>query len=939
MKNYKNTLNLPKTDFSMHGNLSDKEPDILSRWINKNLYKIIRKKKSGNKLFILHDGPPYANGEIHIGHAINKILKDFIIKSKGLNGFDSPYIPGWDCYGLPIEHKMEKIFGVPGKDVSTIKFRKMCEKYVNKQVEIQKKDFIRMGIFADWEHPYLTMNNEVESDVIRVLGKIIKNGYFIHDVKPVYWCVDCKSSLAEAEVEYTNIVSTSIDVKFSSVNHEKIFNIFGIRSKYSHVYMVIWTTTPWTIPMNRAIAVNPKFTYQLIKVNNSQFLILEKSLAKSSLIRMKFSQFKVISECYGYKLEFLKFYHPFMNLSVPVILSEHVTKDTGTGIVHIAPDHGIEDFLISKKYKIDVVNSVNEDGRYKFNVIDELKNVSVLKSSKLIINLMNRRKAVLSINKISHSCPFCWRHKKQLIFRSTSQWFISMNRKNLRSTVINEIDKVSWIPKYGKNKIRSMIINRPDWCISRQRSWGIPIPIFFHKRTKKLHPKTLEIIEKIAKLSEKFGSKIWWKLDKFELIGHDIKYYKKSSDILDVWFDSGSSHYSLLRRNNKLSKHNIDMYLEGSDQHRGWFMSSIVISVAINGVAPYKEVLTHGFVLNKKEEKMSKSKKNFITPAEIFEKFGADILRIWVSSIDYKNEIVFSKESLEYPIECYRKIRNTVRFLLSNLYDFDPNYHLIKRNNMVEIDKWIIAETKIFQKKIIYFYEKYNFYKVLQCLVHFCSIKLGSLYLDIIKNRQYTLNSNNIARRSCQTAMFHILESLVRCISPILSFTSDEIWRKLPGERNEFVFTEEYYKKLFSLDEKDKFNKKFWNLLLEIKIEVNKSLEKAKTKKIINSTLEATVILFLNKKIRLLIETVIKEIHFFFLTSKVLLFDIDLSSSDLESSRISGIKIFIKKTEGKKCPRCWQYLENLIKSKNTEGYICDRCIENTEKNGETRRFF
>ncbi|MEM8250688.1 isoleucine--tRNA ligase, partial [Morganella morganii] len=775
MSDYKNTLNLPETGFPMRGDLAKREPDMLKRWYKEGLYQAIRKAKTGKKTFILHDGPPYANGSIHIGHSVNKILKDIIIKSKGMAGFDSPYIPGWDCHGLPIEHKVEQVIGKPGDKVTPAEFRAACREYAKEQIEGQKEDFIRLGVLGDWDHPYLTMDFKTEAHIIRALAKVIANGHLVKGAKPVHWCTSCASSLAEAEVEYYDKTSPSIDVRFTAADADAVYSKFGVKNDGLPVSLVIWTTTPWTLPANRAISLNPEFDYQLVRVNDER-LILAADLVESVMKRAGITNWTVEAGCKGSDLELLRFNHPFMGFDVPAILGDHVTLDAGTGAVHTAPGHGPDDYVIGQKYGLETANPVGPNGCYVSGTYPSLDGVFVLKANDIILELLKEKGALLHSENISHSYPCCWRHKTPVIFRATPQWFIGMDVNGLRPQSLNEIKGVKWIPGWGEARITAMVENRPDWCISRQRTWGTPMSLFVHKETQELHPRTLELMEAVAKRVEEHGIQAWWDLDPRDLLGDDADIYEKVPDTLDVWFDSGSTHFAVVDARPEFHGNSADMYLEGSDQHRGWFMSSLMLSTAMKGKAPYREVLTHGFTVDGQGRKMSKSLGNTISPQDVMNKLGADILRLWVASTDYSGEIAVSDEILKRSADSYRRIRNTARFLLANLNGFNPETDMVKPEEMIVADRWAVGRALAAQADILKSYEAYDFHEVVQRLMQFCSVEMGSFYLDIIKDRQYTAKSDGLARRSCQTALFHIAEALVRWMAPIMSFTADEIW-------------------------------------------------------------------------------------------------------------------------------------------------------------------
>ncbi|UDG79334.1 Isoleucine--tRNA ligase [Candidatus Ecksteinia adelgidicola] len=940
MSDYKHTLNLPDTKFPMRANLIKYEPIILKRWYQQDLYGTIRTVKKGKKMFILHDGPPYANGDIHIGHSVNKILKDIIIKSKGLAGFDSPYIPGWDCHGLPIELKVEQLYGKPGKNLSALEFRKKCREYAYKQVLGQKKDFIRLGVFGDWNHPYLTMDFKTEANIIRTLGKIINNGHLLKGIKPVHWCIDCRSSLADAEIEYYNKISLSIDVAFHAVNTVLVASKFGIYSFINSISIIIWSTTPWTLPDNRAISLNPDFTYQLLQAH-TQYFILATDLVESVMKRIGVDKWIILGSCKGTDLESLRFYHPFMDFDVPIILSDHVMLDVGTGAVHTAGGHGQDDFIISQKYDLEISNLLGPDGCYLIGTHPLLDRKCIFEANDLILHLLRKSNVLLSVKNIEHSYPCCWRHKTPIIFRVTLQWFISMDLKGLRQEVLENVKDVRWIPDWSKERNNFMITNRPDWCISRQRTWGVPMSLFIHKDTKQIHPHSVELIEKVAKYVEKDGIQAWWDLNITNFLGEDAINYIKISDTLDVWFDAGSTHISVMNVRPEFYEKSADMYLEGSDQHRGWFMSSLIISSAIKNKAPYKEVITHGFTVDSQGRKMSKSIGNTINPQQVIQKFGSDILRLWVASTDYSCDITISDEILKSTTHVYRRIRNTVRFLLANLKGFDPSADCINIENMLILDRWAIGCALTSQECIIQAYANYNFHEVVKCLMKFCSIEMGSFYLDIIKDRQYTTKKNGVARRSCQTALFYIIEALVRWISPIISFTADEIWSFLPGNRSTYVFTEEWYGNLSKLPNNEKMNNNFWNQLLKIRNEVNKSLEKARIEKRFGNSLEVSVILYVDTQLFNILKSLENELKFVLLTSSAHVKSLESAPKNIQvTESVKTLKIVLDAATGKKCPRCWHYVEDTKWFGEHQKYkeLCRRCITNIFGDGEKRRY-
>ncbi|RNW13386.1 isoleucine--tRNA ligase [Serratia nematodiphila] len=937
MSDYKNTLNLPETGFPMRGDLAKREPGMLQRWYEQDLYGIIRTAKKGKKTFILHDGPPYANGSIHIGHSVNKILKDIIIKSKGMAGFDSPYVPGWDCHGLPIELKVEQLYGKPGEKLTAAEFRQKCREYAAEQVEGQKKDFIRLGVLGDWDRPYLTMDFKTEANIIRALGKIISNGHLLKGAKPVHWCTDCGSSLAEAEVEYYDKTSPSIDVSFHAADAAAVAAKFGVSHFNGTISLVIWTTTPWTLPANRAISLHPDFTYQLVQVDG-QCLILAAELVESVMKRAGITEWTVLGSCKGADLELLRFKHPFMDFDVPAILGEHVTLDAGTGAVHTAPGHGPDDFVIGQKYGLEVANPVGPNGCYLTGTYPLLDGKFVFKANDLIVDLLREKGALLHVEKFLHSYPCCWRHKTPIIFRATPQWFVSMDQKGLRQQSLEEIKGVQWIPDWGQARIEMMVANRPDWCISRQRTWGVPMSLFVHKETEQLHPHTVELMEEVAKRVEQDGIQAWWDLDAADILGAEAADYVKVPDTLDVWFDSGSTHASVVDVRPEFQGHSADMYLEGSDQHRGWFMSSLMISTAMKGKAPYKEVLTHGFTVDGQGRKMSKSIGNTVSPQDVMNKLGGDILRLWVASTDYTGEIAVSDEILKRSADSYRRIRNTARFLLANLNGFEPSTDCVAPEDMVVLDRWAVGRALAAQQDIEQAYANYDFHEVVQRLMQFCSVEMGSFYLDIIKDRQYTAKSDSVARRSCQTALYHIVEALVRWMAPIMSFTADEIWGFMPGKRAQYVFTEEWYDGLFGLAEGEPMNDAFWAELLKVRGEVNKVLEQARADKRLGGSLEAAVTLYADSELAARLNSLQDELRFVLLTSAASVAPLADAPADAQASELlKGLKIAFSTAPGEKCPRCWHYTTDIgLVAEHAD--ICGRCVSNVAGDGEKRNF-
>ncbi|EPE2650455.1 isoleucine--tRNA ligase [Vibrio fluvialis] len=947
MSEYKDTLNLPETGFPMRGDLAKREPEMLERWYKEDLYGAIREAKKGKKSFVLHDGPPYANGDIHIGHALNKILKDIIIKSKTLSGFDAPYIPGWDCHGLPIELMVEKKVGKPGQKVTAAEFREKCREYAAGQVEGQKEGFKRLGILGEWDKPYRTMDFSTEANIIRALGKIADNGHLLKGFKPVHWCTDCGSALAEAEVEYKDKVSPSIDVRFKTADEAALLSKFTLTEGHEgkgDVSIVIWTTTPWTLPANRAVCLRDDLEYVLIQIEGEQpeRIIVASELAKSVMDRAGVEHFHFLGFAKGADLELSQFNHPFYNFTVPAILGDHVTTDSGTGVVHTAPGHGQEDFAVGQKYGLEVANPVGSNGVYLPDT-ELFAGQHVFKANDAVIEVLKEHGALLHHHAYEHSYPHCWRHKTPIIFRATPQWFVSMDQAGLRENALSAIKGVKWMPDWGQSRIEGMVEGRPEWCISRQRTWGVPIALFVHKETAELHPKTPELIEQVAQLVEQKGIQAWWDVDTAELLGADAEQYEKVLDTLDVWFDSGVTHYAVVDNREEFHGAEADMYLEGSDQHRGWFQSSLISSIAMKGKAPYKEVLTHGFVVDGQGRKMSKSIGNVVAPKDVTNKLGADILRLWVASTDYTGEVAVSDEILKRSADSYRRIRNTARFFLANLNGFNPATDIIAADEMVALDRWAVARAMAAQQEIVKAYAEYNTHAVVQRLMHFCSVEMGSFYLDVIKDRQYTAKLGGNAQRSCQTALYYIVEALVRWMAPIMSFTADEIWNEMPtnqanGEaRGKFVFADEWYEGLFGLAEGEELNNEFWTDIQKVRGAVNKLLENARNEKTIGGSLQAEVTLFASDELAAKINKLEDELRFVLLTSKANVKPLAEKSDAAQATDIDGLFVQVNKTEAEKCDRCWHYTPDVGTIKGHET-ICGRCVSNVDGEGEVRKF-
>jgi isoleucyl-tRNA synthetase len=938
---YKKTLNLPNTAFPMKGNLAQREPERLKKWNEADLYNKIRQEFAGRPKFVLHDGPPYANGEIHIGHAVNKVLKDIIVKSKSLSGFDAPYVPGWDCHGLPIELQVEKKIGKAGVKVSPAVFRKACREYAGKQVNIQKEAFIRLGILGDWEHPYLTMDFAFEADIVRSLGKISQNGHIAKGAKPVHWCTDCGSALAEAEVEYEDKHSPAVDVRFQVVDEA------GFLNQCHHVpehegagplSVVIWTTTPWTLPANQGVALNPDLEYAVVqceKDGKKERLVVAEALLKDAMLRYDIENYHVIAYCKGAALEHQLLQHPFYGRQVPVILGDHVTTEAGTGAVHTAPGHGQDDYVVGLKYGLPVDNPVGNDGVFLPNT-ELFAGEHVFNANAHVLEVLEQKGKLLHHVAILHSYPHCWRHKTPIIFRATPQWFISMDKNKLREQALDEVMRVAWIPEWGQARIESMMEGRPDWCISRQRTWGVPITFFVHKETGELHPRTAELIEQVAQHIEQQGIEAWFELDAAELLGDETEHYEKMTDTLDVWFDSGVTHACVLDKREQLA-FPADLYLEGSDQHRGWFQSSLLTSVAMKGVAPYKAVLTHGFTVDADGKKMSKSKGNVVAPQSVMKDLGADVLRLWVAATDYRGEMTVSDEILRRTSDGYRRLRNTARFLLSNLDDFDPAQHLVDSNDLLALDRWVVDRAFALQEEVKTAYETYQFQHIYQKVHHFCVIDLGGFYLDIIKDRQYTAKADSLARRSAQTAMYHVLEALTRWLAPITSYTADEIWQYLPGERSESVFLETWYQGLVKLDDDSVLNREFWQKMMDVRAAVGKELEKNRAKGDIGSSLNAEIELYCNAEFFDVLNQLSSELHFIFITSNAsVMFEHDAPEEAIQTE-IDGVKLKVVVSEHEKCVRCWHQRPD-VGQQAEHPELCGRCVENVVGDGEHRQY-
>ena len=931
MSDYKNTLNLPKTEFPMKGNLPNKEPLIQEKWEKENLYSQLLDSNKDREKYILHDGPPYANGDIHIGHAVNKILKDVIVRSKILSGYNVPFVPGWDCHGLPIEIEVEKKIK-KGEELSDKDFRKLCREYALNQVERQKKDFKRLGVLGDWENPYLTSNKKFEASTLKALEKIYNNGHLQKGFKPVHWCVKIQSALAEAEVEYQEKESIAIDVKFEVTSLDEVKRIFAINDMDKKVFVVIWTTTPWTLPSNKSIAVKSDLNYILVS-NNKEIYIIAESLFEKFQERTNL-ELSILARCSGENLINLEANHPFLDNKINIISSDHVTDDSGTGCVHIAPAHGIEDFELGKKHNLEVVNPIQSDGIFS-GFPEELNGTHVYKLDEQIINILTREDKLLSSNKFKHSYPHCWRTKTPLIYRATPQWFISMKKNNLIDKTLEKIPEVEWLPAWGEARIEGMISQRPDWCISRQRKWGVPITLLINKKTGEPHSNSSIIFSRVCKLVEEHGIEKWFEIDIGDLIDNPDD-YEKVQDTLDVWFDSGSSHAAVLETSANL-RFPADLYLEGSDQHRGWFQSSLLTSIAVNDSVPYKAAMTHGFTVDGRGNKMSKSKGNVIAPQKIINRLGSDILRLWVASTDSSSEMTVSEEILNRTSDKYRKIRNTIRFLLSNIDDYDPETFSIK-DTSIELDKWIVLKAINLQKEILDHYNKFNFHIISQLIHGFCVNELGSFYLDVIKDRQYTCKKDSAERKSAQNSMYVILQMLLSWIAPICPHTAEEAWSHVPKSSQKSIFFNKWLIINDSEIPQTKINLENWEKILEIKKHVSKELENKREKNIIGSSLDADVKILCSDNLYNLLSEYGDELKFIFITSKVIL-ERENNLKDGQIYEINGenLKVEIENSKNKKCERCWHRCISVGTDKNHKT-LCVRCISNVYGSGEIRRY-
>ena len=917
---YAKTLNLPKTSFKMKANLAQKEPLTLRDWKKAEIYE--KSLKEGAPFFVLHDGPPYANGDIHIGHALNKILKDIILKYKRLRGYNAPYIPGWDTHGLPIEWKIMEELGEKAKNMTPLQIRQECKKYALKWVEKQKEGFKRLGILGNWDNPYITLRPEYEAEQLKVFKQIYENGYIYKGLKPVYWSPTTETALAEAEIEYKDVTSHSIYVKFEG--EKDLTDKLGV----DEASILIWTTTPWTLPANLGVFLHPEFDYGLYKTEKGN-LVVAKDLAEDVFKTLDLS-YELLKEFKGTELEYTHYQHPFLDRKGLVMNADYVTIDAGTGAVHTAPGHGADDYNYSLKYNIGILSPVDDKG-HMTKEAGKYEGMFYAKASKAIVEDLTESGHMLYHTTFVHSYPHDWRSKKPVIFRATEQWFISIDESDIRENALKALENVEFVPSWGKNRIGSMLETRPDWTISRQRVWGVPIPLFYNRATDEVIYEP-EIMDRIIELVKKEGTDIWWKYEAKEIIGDELleKYNLKDVDIrkersiMDVWFDSGVSHRSVLVPRNLPRP--ADLYLEGSDQHRGWFQSSLLTSIASTKDAPYKRILTHGFTMDGQGRKMSKSLGNTILPKDITEKYGADILRLLVSSVDYREDVRISENILQQMSDAYRRIRNTARFLMGNLNNFDYANDKVDYKDMFEIDKWAMHKLEELKEKTTEYYDKYEFYSLFQEITYFCSMEMSSFYLDIVKDRLYCEGTTSIERRSAQTVLTEVLKVLVRIISPVLSFTADEIWERIPEalkeeesvhlskwiEANPEYLNEELAKK--------------WDKIARLRREVNKKLEAERQTGLIGHSLDARVLLNIaNDEYSFIKDYTENEVSDLFIVSQVKFVNDSLAESEIE-----GISISVEKASGEKCERCWKYDEEVGHDHNHSD-VCPRCASVLEK--------
>lgn len=926
----------------MRGDLPKREPAMLDRWEREGLYAQLRANAAGRPLFVLHDGPPYANGQIHLGHAVNKILKDIIVKSKYLAGFDAPYIPGWDCHGLPIEIAIEKKYGKVGVKLDAAEFRQKCREYASEQIDLQRRDFKRLGVVGDWDNPYKTLDFRFEANELRALARIIENGHLTRGVKPVHWCFDCGSALAEAEIEYADKVSPTVDIAYPARDPGAVAAAFGATLLAGvGVAVPIWTTTPWTLPASLAVSLGAELDYVLVEGpadrGQPRWLVIAEALAAKALSRYGVDEVVVHGRAKGAALDQMLLNHPFYaEREIPLLLGDHVSAEDGTGAVHTAPGHGQEDYQVSKQYGL-----LERYGAAQINPVDGrgvylpstpplgdtvLAGLHIWKANEIIIDALRDTGVLLAASKMEHSYPHCWRHKTPIAFRATPQWFFSMEQANLRADALKAVEQVTWYPAWGQARIAGMVEGRPDWTISRQRTWGVPIALFVHRETGEPHPRSTELLRQVADRVEQGGVDVWYTLDAAELLGDEAADYDKITDILDVWFDSGVTHEAVLVDRGLPTP--ADLYLEGSDQHRGWFQSSLLTGVAMNKAAPYKQCLTHGFTVDEHGRKMSKSLGNGIEPQDIMKTLGADILRLWIASADYSNEMSLSQEILKRNADAYRRLRNTARFLLGNLHGFDPLQHLVALDDMVLLDRWIVHRAHELQEKIMAAYARYDFAEIVQALLNFCSVDLGSLYLDVTKDRLYTMAEESRGRRSAQSAMYHVAEAFVRWVAPVLTFTAEELWAYLPGEHVGNVLFATWYDGLAPLPADAALTGADFDKLLALREQVAKVLEPMRANGAIGAALEAEITVAADAQTAARWQPLADELRFLFISG-----DVTVTAASTDDIFVSA-----QPTTKAKCVRCWHHQAS-VGSDPRHPELCSRCVSNIEGPGEVRRWF
>ena len=927
MTDYKDTLNLPKTSFPMRANLAQREPNILKNWQDNDVEAQLRLERKNRPRFVLHDGPPYANGRIHIGHAVNKILKDIVVKNRSLEGFDAPYRAGWDCHGLPVELHIEKKYKL--KD--DVEFRKKCREFVTQQVELQKESFIRLGIISRWQDPYLTMTPSIEADIVRSIGQLVRQGSIIHGVKPVHWCLQCASALSEAEIEYRDHRSPAIDIRFSAQGLTKLGTL-SLKPEKT-VSCAVWTTTPWTLPANQALCVHTKMEYAVIETAE-EYLLLASSLAEAALARYELGSTKTIGVVQGQDLLGLQFSEPWNGKPVPVLAGEHVSDDTGTGIVHTAPDHGMDDFVVGQANHLSPFNLVDHRGKFRADLA-HIGGLNIFAANDVIVQHLRESKKLLCAQSLDHSYPHCWRHHKPIIFRATPQWFIALDKNDLRHKAIAAIAKVQWFPSWGDKRIEAMICDRPDWCISRQRRWGVPLPFFFHKTTGELHPDSDHIIDRVADKIEQGGLEAWFASEPSDFCA-EADEYQRAMDVGDVWLDSGLTHTTVLRTDPHLA-YPADLYLEGSDQYRGWFQSSLLTSVAIYGQAPYRQVLTHGFVVDESGHKMSKSLGNVIDPQKLIDRYGADVLRLWVAATDYSAEMRISEQILQRTVDSYRRVRNTIRFLLSNIHDFDPEQDSVAIEECLVLDRWAIQQCFVVQEKIQSLYLEYKFHLVVRELVQFFTIVLGAFYLDVLKDRLYTSATTGHARRSAQTAMSIILQASVRWWMPILSYTAEEVWQQMGSNEKPSVLLLEWLAPPSATHPLTKNTDQTVQKILDIRRCLEKQIEPMRQNQTITSALDIQITLYVSEGCHDDLFAIGDELRFMLLCSQV---KVELKTQTTPEAVVclEDLRMAIAISQQSKCVRCWQRRED-VGDEKTHPELCQRCVTNiTDPAGWSHRF-